>query len=194
LFGRTIQMWNTWRQTEVFRHGKPWLLDFFDQIRFFPVSHEELTEARAAFPHGAYPLHIEETEFSYAAYLADIQAARSEIAHFKSGQQVAFDQERHRWKDAGLDRFEEPAASESAVAAAIPAGCVAVPSLVAGNLWKLLAEAGQRVAQGDTLAIVESMKMEFSVVAPVTGLVRSVVADAGMTVRGGDPILVLQPD
>lgn len=49
LFGRTIQVWNTWRQTPVFDTGKPWLLNFFDQIRFFPVSHEELAEARAAF-------------------------------------------------------------------------------------------------------------------------------------------------
>ena len=56
LFGRTIQVWNTWRQTPAFAKGKPWLLNFFDQIRFFPVSHQELTEARAAFPHGGYPV------------------------------------------------------------------------------------------------------------------------------------------
>jgi urea carboxylase len=34
LFGRTIQVWNTYRQTDVFKDGKPWLLRFFDQIRF----------------------------------------------------------------------------------------------------------------------------------------------------------------
>ena len=31
--GRTIQMWNPLKETEYFKHGKPWLLDFFDQIR-----------------------------------------------------------------------------------------------------------------------------------------------------------------
>ncbi|HEX8055157.1 MAG TPA: urea carboxylase, partial [Novosphingobium sp.] len=46
LFGRTIQIWNSWRQTQAFRDGKPWLLRFFDRIRFFPVTHEELTEWR----------------------------------------------------------------------------------------------------------------------------------------------------
>ncbi len=56
LFGRTIQIWNTWRTTKVFEPGHPWLLRFFDKIRFFPVSAEELLEARAAFPHGAYDI------------------------------------------------------------------------------------------------------------------------------------------
>ena len=36
LFGRTIQMWNSWRSTREFEAGAPWLLRFFDQIRFFP--------------------------------------------------------------------------------------------------------------------------------------------------------------
>ena len=40
--GRTIQMWNPLKETEYFKHGKPWLLDFFDQIRFYPVSAEEI--------------------------------------------------------------------------------------------------------------------------------------------------------
>ena len=61
LFGRTIQVWNSWRRPPAFAAGTPWLLRCFDQIRFFPVSHAELTEARAAFPHGAYPIRIEET-------------------------------------------------------------------------------------------------------------------------------------
>ena len=45
LFGRTIQMWNTWRTTSVFEPGHPWLLRFFDQIRFFPVTGEALLDA-----------------------------------------------------------------------------------------------------------------------------------------------------
>ena len=33
--GRTVQMWNRYRQTKNFKEGKPWLLRFFDQIRFY---------------------------------------------------------------------------------------------------------------------------------------------------------------
>ena len=42
--GRTIQMWNPLRETEYFKAGKPWLLNFFDQIKFYPVSAEEILE------------------------------------------------------------------------------------------------------------------------------------------------------
>jgi urea carboxylase len=50
--GRTLQVWNRYRQTRDFRDGKPWLLRFFDQIRFYPVDAKELLEMRDAFVHG----------------------------------------------------------------------------------------------------------------------------------------------
>ena len=68
--GRTLQMWNRWRQTADFTDGKPWLLRFFDQIRFFPVSEEELLKIREDFPLGRYQLKIEETTFSLRDYNA----------------------------------------------------------------------------------------------------------------------------
>jgi len=46
--------------------GTPWLLRFFDQVRFFPVSAAELLEIRDAFPYGQYSLQIEPTEFRLA--------------------------------------------------------------------------------------------------------------------------------
>ena len=48
----------------MFREPPFWLLRFSNRIRFFPVSGEELVEARAAFPHGRYPLRIEEGRFT----------------------------------------------------------------------------------------------------------------------------------
>jgi urea carboxylase len=52
--GRTLQMWNRWRDERQgaaqFSSGKPWLLRFFDQIRFYPVSAEELLQMREGFP------------------------------------------------------------------------------------------------------------------------------------------------
>jgi urea carboxylase len=192
LFGRTIQMWNTWRQTAAFGPGKPWLLDFFDQIRFFPVSHAELTEARAAFPHGAYPVRIEETTFDYAAHQAGLAARQDQITGFKARQQSAFDAERQRWKDQGLDTFEAVFAADAAPVTDVPAGCVGVPSLVAGCVWKVMVAPGDSVAAGTPLAIVESMKMEFEVVAPQSGRVLSVGAPAGTNVKSGDTLLLLE--
>jgi biotin carboxyl carrier protein len=52
-----------------------------------------------------------------------------------------------------------------------------IESEVTGNVWKVLAEAGTRVAEGDVIIILESMKMEIPVEAPVAGtLVELMVA------------------
>jgi urea carboxylase len=192
LFGRTIQMWNTWRQTPVFGHGKPWLLDFFDQVRFFPVSHAELTEARAAFPHGGYPIRMEDGEFSYADYEAGIAANAASIASFKGSQQAAFEAERRRWKEQGLDSFTVDEGPGHHAGGDIPDGCFGVESAVPGNVWKVLVEEGQTVAAGDTLAIIESMKMEITITAHAAGRVKELRAGAGRNVRAGDVLAVLE--
>lgn len=192
LFGRTIQVWNTWRQTPEFAKGKPWLLNFFDQIRFFPVSHDELTEARAAFPHGGYPVRIEETEFSYAAYEKELQANAESIGRFKATQQAAFDAERQSWKETGLDSFVSDEGAGESPEGNIPSGCFGVASSVPGNIWKLMVEPGASVAAGDTVAIIESMKMEINVTAHASGRVRDLRVGPGRNIKAGDIIVVLE--
>lgn len=44
-----------------------------------------------------------------------------------------------------------------------------IESEVTGNVWKVLLEAGAEVAEGDVIMILESMKMEIPVEAPVSG-------------------------
>lgn len=190
LVGRTIQMWNAWRRTEAF-HSQPWLLNFFDQIRFFPVSAAELTEARAAFPHGGYPVKIEETTFRWADHKRRFAAEADSISAFKTSQQTAFEAERARWKAAGLDRFVvddgPPAPAE-----AVPAGLTGVESPIPGNLWKFLVAPGETVTAGQTVAIIESMKMEITVPAPASGTLRECRAVPGRPVRAGDVIAVME--
>ncbi len=192
LFGRTIQVWNTWARTPAFA-DRPWLLDFFDQIRFHLVSPAELAEARAAFPHGAYPLRIEETVFDWAAENAALSRQSDGIAAFKQRQQAAFDAERQRWKALGLDSFKsfDP---PPATIAALPAGCIGIESPVPGSLWKYLAEPGSRIAAGDTVAIIESMKMEIAVTAPASGRLHSLSTVPGRTVRAGEILAVMESE
>ncbi|MCO5065247.1 MAG: urea carboxylase [Rhizobiaceae bacterium] len=192
LFGRTIQMWNTWRQTQVFARDKPWLLDFFDQIRFFPVSSAELSEARAAFPHGEYPVRIDDGIFSFAAYQAELARNDMEIRAFKTAQQQAYEAERLYWKEHGLDRFTVEEQSMDGLVAGIPEGCFGVESAVPGNVWKVLVETGQAVAAGETLAIIESMKMEIPVTAHAPGRIRDMRASPGRSIKAGDILAVLE--
>ena len=190
LFGRTIQVWNTWARTPAFK-DRPWLLDFFDQIRFDLVTPDELAEARLAFPHGGYPVRIEETVLDWSAELAQQARDGADIAAAKARQQAAFEAERQRWKDAGLDSFtplEQPGAEQTA----LPQGCTGIESPVPGSLWKFLVEPGSRITAGDTVAIIESMKMEIAVMAPISGRLRSVNTSPGRTVRAGEILAVME--
>ena len=192
LVGRTVQMWNAWRSTPEFVAGSPWLLRVFDQIRFFPVSAEDLQEARAAFPHGGYRLKIEDAQFSYADYKAFLAREADGIAAFKLRQQSAFEAERKRWRDARLDETpqEAPAPAPDDV---VPEGCIGQFAEAPGNVWLLAAEIGAPVGPGDTLAIIESMKMEIPIVANARGIVQSWTVKPGQTLRAGDLVCVLAP-
>ena len=193
--GRTLQMWNRWRHGEpgsVFE--QPWLLRFFDQIRFVPVDQDELLRIRAAFPHGGYALQVEETTFSlrdYRRFLADNAAS---IGAFKAQQQAAFDAERERWAASGQLTYAgdaDVAAADASVELDLPPGGRPLASSVPGSVWKVLVSEGQRVAAGDVLLVVESMKMEFSVLAPQDATVHRLMCREGAPVAAGQDVLVL---
>jgi urea carboxylase len=190
--GRTCQMWNRHKQTADFVDGKPWLLRFFDQIRFYPVSNAELTRFREDFPQGRVKLRIEETTFKLRDYQAFLAANTGTITAFKSHQQAAFEAERQRWVESGQLNFS--ASDESASSAdesAIPAGCIALPAHIPGNVWKILVAPGEAVAEGQPLVVLESMKMEVTVAATRAGVIREVRCAEGRPVNAGETLVVL---
>ena len=99
--GRTLQMWNRGPAAAPFADGAPWLLRFFDRIRFFPVSEEELLAMRADFARGRLAVRIEEGCFSWAEYQRFLEAERPGIEAFKARQQAAFERERLSWAQEG---------------------------------------------------------------------------------------------
>nr|MCH9639026.1 carboxyltransferase domain-containing protein [Betaproteobacteria bacterium] len=195
--GRTVQMWNRYRQTSDFKDGMPWLLRFFDQIRFYPVSENELLALRKDFITGQFKLRVEETKFSLKQYNQFLQQKSTSIKEFKAIQQAAFNAERERWKAQGQAehlsdmQFEE---ADEQRELDIQDGASAVDSHVTGTIWKILVEEGQYVAAGTSLMIIESMKMEFSVDAAVSGTVRQVFCKQGGYVSTGQVLLVIQED
>ncbi len=191
--GRTCQMWNRFRTTAEFEPGKPWLLRFFDQIRFYEVSHDELMQFREDFPTGKVGLKIEESTFDLDAYNRFLDANADDIAAFRQTQRAAFADERAAWKAAGLDvvASEEPPAPPSDDVI-LPEGCQFVSNHVSGNLWKIAAPAGTTVAAGDPIVIVESMKMEIAVVAPCDGEVVEVLAREASPVSAGQKLAIIR--
>jgi biotin carboxyl carrier protein len=63
---------------------------------------------------------------------------------------------------------------------------------MAANVWRVLVSPGQSISQGDTLVILESMKMEILVQSPVGGTVREVGVNEGGVVQEGDVIAVVE--
>jgi urea carboxylase len=191
--GRTVQMWNTYRSTPEFEPGTPWLLRFFDQIKFFPVSAEELMEMRDAFPHGRYNLEIEHSDFSLKKYHEFLRLTATEAAEFKARQQSAFIAERERWAAAGQPEFVEPADEFPASSELdLPNGCEAVRSPMSASVWQISVEPGQRVGAGERIVILEAMKMEFVVVAPAAGVVEIVHCKRGGMVTAGQMLATVR--
>lgn len=78
------------------------------------------------------------------------------------------------------------AAPKAAPAAkAVGAGSIKVEAGAAGKVFKIEAGVGQKVAKGDTVIIVEAMKMEIPVVAPEAGTVVSIDVAVGDSVDAG---------
>jgi acetyl-CoA carboxylase biotin carboxyl carrier protein len=63
---------------------------------------------------------------------------------------------------------------------------------ITGNVWKIEVAVGDRVADGDTVAILESMKMEIPVETEEDGVVREIRCEEGQSVSEGDVLVVLE--
>jgi urea carboxylase len=192
--GRTLQVWNTHRLTPEFVQGKPWLLRFFDQIRFYPVSADELLAMRADFAAGKHRVQIEHDTFRFAPYRAFLEENAASIATFRTTQARAFVEERERWAAMGQDVSAAlpPDPRTGFEADALPPNAALITSPVAGSLWKVLVELGQDVQKGDQVAIVEAMKTEIVVRATQSGRVIELRAQAGETVTPGQALLMLE--
>ena len=84
-----------------------------------------------------------------------------------------------------------PAPAPKAAAPAAGAGAVKVTASVPGKVLKIVASAGQAVKAGDSIVILESMKMEIPVVAPQDGTVASIDTTEGASVENGDTLATM---
>ncbi|EGH22134.1 urea amidolyase-like protein, partial [Pseudomonas amygdali pv. mori str. 301020] len=192
--GRTLQMWNRYRDVAAFE-GKPWLLRFFDQIRFYPVSADELLRIRRDFPLGRFDLNIEHSTLNMADYQAFLTREAEGITAFRAQQQSAFNAERERWIANGQADFQsDEGVAPNTEELPLQTGQQSVASHIAGNLWQVQVQPGERVEAGDVLVILESMKMEIPLLAPVAGVVQEVRVQPGSAVRAGQRVVVLAAD
>ncbi|HEX6591335.1 MAG TPA: acetyl-CoA carboxylase biotin carboxyl carrier protein subunit, partial [Moraxellaceae bacterium] len=109
---------------------------------------------------------------------------------FKARQKTAFDAEVELWKSE--DSLNVVELIEEEIAITVAEGGHLVAADISGNVWKLLVEAGSRIEAGEPLVILEAMKMEFPIHAPVSGTVRALHCRPGKAISAGDALLEIE--
>ncbi|MBU3015829.1 urea carboxylase [Poseidonibacter lekithochrous] len=193
LFGRTLQMWNTYRQTKEFTN--PWLLRFFDQVKFYPVTTDELHDIREKFLYGKFPLTIEDKTFKLKEYKEFLKANEEKSNIFQTKRANAFETERLMWKEKGLDSFDtKVVAVEDKDELILADDEEAIESIMSGNIWKIEVKVGDKVKAGEVLVILESMKMEVEIETEVSGVVSQILYKEGDNIESGNVLVVLKKD
>lgn len=193
--GRTTQMWSRYRKNANFEAGKPWLLRFFDQVKFYEVSEVELLQMREDFKAGRLQLRIEDGVLNLKEYNGFLAANQDSIHAFKQTQQANFEAERRRWHAAGLQEYVSEGLDtvDDGEAVSIPEGGCAVESHMPGSIWKIECASGDIVEEGATLAVIEAMKIEIPILAPERMKVEAITIEKGQTVKTGQVLFTLAP-
>jgi urea carboxylase len=197
LVGRTVPVWSAYERWTGSARGRPWLLRSFDQIRFYPVSAEELLEQRRRLRDGRGEVRIEPGRFDLKAQHRYLAANAAGIETFRGAQRAAFAEERARWVASGeLAAAERIEASLSLVEpepeTASEPGTELVTSPLGAQVWRVSVAVGQRVAAGDELAVLSAMKTETPVVAPSGGVIERIFCSAGRVVAPGSALFSLR--
>jgi urea carboxylase len=194
LVGRTVQVWNTHRSTKTFPAGTPWSLRFFDQIRFYPVSAEELLDLRSRLLHGSFDLKIDDGSFSLREYRRFLDSIKSEAESFRAMQREAFHAERERWRAAGLleVKVDEDVAAPPEPDAEVGEGCDVIASPMTASVFLIPVEVGQAVQAGATLVVLDAMKTEIMIAAAMSGVIEEIRCAPGKLVHAGQALVVIR--
>ncbi|MGJ8691483.1 MAG: urea carboxylase [Thalassotalea sp.] len=189
--GRTAQMWNRYRQNDVF--DKPWLLRLFDQIRFYPVSNEELETIRADFPIGNWQPKIEESVISMPDLAKEWSKQQRDIDKFVEQRERAFEQEMTDWKSSGQLNYQaEVDTAKDDTELTLAKGEFVIESSAAGSVWLVESSEGADLESGESIIILESMKMEIGISTPESAQVVKILVEAGQQVQAGQALAILK--
>ena len=195
--GRTVQMWNTHRTTAEFEPGTPWLLRFFDQIRFYPVSApRSCSKCATRFRTGSTASRIEPTDVQ-PARLPRVPARRSTPKRARVQAAPAGGLRRRaralgRRRPAGRS-WSRRTTCRRRPRPTFPKAARPVRSPMTASVWQVAVEPGQRVEAGQKLLVLEAMKMEVAIVgADATASWSWCTARKGALVTAGQNLATLR--
>lgn len=212
LCGRTLPIWDNYGSIPQKNRGSPpeipWLLRFFDRVQYYLVSDDELEELRDRYRRGDFKIDIQEETFSYREHKYFLEKEAQSIAKFQKEQQAAFSVERARWEesgegenDAAAKHANSNAESSTSTAASIsqdsfgererPPFSVPVYAGLSASVWSIEVDDGKTVEKGDKLITLESMKVEITIEAPVTGTVVQLAVSKGDVVSAETELCII---
>ena len=74
----------------------------------------------------------------------------------------------------------------------LPEGADLIEAPIGGSVWKLLVAPGDTISKGDTIAVIEAMKMECPLESPETGIIEAMYIEERQAVQPGTPMLALR--
>lgn len=193
LVGRTIPIWDKLSLNGHSADSKrPWLLSMFDQIEYYPVSEEALEKRVEQVENGRYLVEIEESVFDHGEYVKWLKANEKSIEAYRQKQREGND-EFARLISVANAELESASAVQDVNPDEFGDNAVMVYAEVAGRFWKSCVMEGDQVASGSGVVILEAMKTEMVVNAPVSGKVVKIFASNGQMVEAGDLVAVIEP-
>ncbi|OBA24386.1 urea amidolyase [Metschnikowia bicuspidata var. bicuspidata NRRL YB-4993] len=193
LVGRTVPIWDKLTLGAHSSGDKPWLLNPFDQVEFYPVSEAEVDRFTEQMEAGHFDVEIVESVFDHEQYMHWVQDNSASIEEFHQKQTGEKFEEFNRLIQvsnaeleagkAGPAVFEKDEFSEEAEM---------VYSEYSGRFWKPLVEVGDLVEAGQGMVVVEAMKTEMVVCAPSAGKVVKICHKNGDMVDAGDLVVVIE--
>ena len=147
---------------------------------------QELLELRAD---PSFTPRIEDGEFDLTQHRAFLHSIEKEAKEFQHHRDHAFAEERARWGEyiaPALDDAPPPQAD------ALPEGATAVRSPITASVWSIPVSQGQKIQAGERMLILEAMKMEVAVTAPLEGEVLELRCVPGALVHPGQVLAVVR--
>jgi urea carboxylase len=168
LMGRTLGGWDSTGNRPGFSPQKPWLFNHLDLVSFYEVTEQEYDKMERDFEAGQYTFDISETAIDMDQYIAKFDSAEKdpEYQAWRERQSKAADEL------AELEQrlFDEWTISKQSSGGADEDGDIdsdeiaVIESPVNANVWKVLVKPGDILEAGQTVAVLEAMKMEINLV------------------------------
>lgn len=204
MFARTMECWDAFGNGPSFTPTRPWLYEPFDIVKYHEVGVEEYDALMLDYRRGKYKFDIRDGVFNLAEIHAIFEKSRSDptVQAFRERQKkavaenLAIEKKMYgEWVAAQEAEKEEEAKRVKEMMDAEPA--ITIDSPIDANVWKVLVEPGDVLEEGQTVAILEAMKMEINVVCEgeaVGKKVEAIATKPGSVVSPGAWIVVVKAD